>query len=93
MIGDKGNRGLTDIDITGVSSPCGRSGSIVTCNFGTLTIDGERRVGATLSLRAKPTATIGTAGTVHLRLASDPHRATPPPVARSTSARMWPTWS
>ncbi|MEU8080016.1 hypothetical protein AB0B31_31760 [Catellatospora citrea] len=64
---------VTDkVDITGVSSPCGRSGSIVTCNFGTLTIDGERKVGATLSLRAKPTATIGTAGTVHLRLASDP---------------------
>ncbi|GIF96747.1 LPXTG cell wall anchor domain-containing protein [Catellatospora citrea] len=65
--------GVTDkVDITAVSSPCGRSGSIVTCNFGTLTISGEGRVSASLSLRAKPTATVGSAGTVHLRLTSDP---------------------
>jgi len=59
------------IDIVSVGAPCSPSGSTVVCDFGTLKLNGQKRFGTTLSLRAKPGATLGKAGTVHLRLTAD----------------------
>jgi len=59
------------VDIVAVGAPCSRSGSTVVCDYGTLAIKGQKRIGTTLSLRAKPAATLGKAGTVHLSLTAD----------------------
>ena len=75
------------VDIVGVSSPCSRSGSTVTCTFGTLNINGEKKVGATLFLRAKPTATAGSAGKVYLRLTSNP---APTTATTTGTVEVWP---
>ncbi|MEU3452315.1 hypothetical protein ABZ671_01715 [Micromonospora sp. NPDC006766] len=61
------------VDIVGVSKPCKRSGSKVTCNFGTLKIKkGGGKVGASLSLRGKAGAPSTRAGNVRLKLTASP---------------------
>ncbi|MFD2763560.1 DUF11 domain-containing protein [Micromonospora eburnea] len=69
--------GITNkVDIIAVSSPCKRSGSKVTCNFGTRKIKGQKKIAASLSLRAKARAPIGRAGTVRLTLTASPRPST-----------------
>jgi hypothetical protein len=65
------------VDIVGVGSPCSRSGSTVSCDFGTLHINGQKRFSATLSLRGKPDAPVGEAGRVYLHLTADPMPGVP----------------
>ncbi|MEU3452316.1 hypothetical protein ABZ671_01720 [Micromonospora sp. NPDC006766] len=60
------------VDILGVSKPCKRSGSKVTCKFGTVKVKGSKKLRVTLSLRGKADAPIARAGTVRLKLASSP---------------------
>jgi hypothetical protein len=60
------------VDIVGVGSPCSQSGTTVTCDFGTLQINGQKKVSAPLTLRGKPGAPAGSAGQVTLRLAARP---------------------
>ncbi len=60
------------VDILGVSKPCKRSGSKVTCNFGTVKVTGSKKLRATLSLRGKADAPSARAGTVRLKLVSSP---------------------
>ena len=61
------------VDVVGATAPCSQSGSMVTCDFGTVTVNGPKEVGASVSLRGRPDALLGRdIGRVRLTVSADP---------------------